>query len=52
VEAAPVAGALRFELLSRGKVEKGKRHRPRAEHEGRRKKREEPKSGARRKRRR
>ena len=27
VEAAPVAGALRFELLSSGKVEKGKRHR-------------------------
>lgn len=52
VEAAPVAGALRFELLSRGKIEKGKRHRPRVEHEGRRKKREEPKSGSRRKRRR
>jgi ribonuclease R len=31
VEAAPVAGALRFELLSEGKLELGKRRRPRAE---------------------
>ena len=31
VEAAPVAGALRFELLSSGKIDKGKRHRPRAD---------------------
>jgi ribonuclease R len=31
VEAAPVAGALRFELLSEGKLEIGKRHRPRSE---------------------
>ena len=48
VEAAPVAGALRFELLSSGKVEKGKRHQPRREHEGRRNrrdKRRKPKSG-------
>ena len=36
VEAAPVAGALRFELLSSGKVDKGKRHRPRTELDGRR----------------
>jgi ribonuclease R len=31
VEAAPVAGALRFELLSEGKLEIGKRRRPHAE---------------------
>jgi ribonuclease R len=55
VEAAPVAGALRFELLSRGKIEKGKRHRPAAEQEGRRFRRDrqrEPKSASRGKKRR
>jgi ribonuclease R len=53
VEAAPVAGALRFELLSKGKIEKGKRHRPRGEHEGRPKRAgPQPPSGPRRKRRR
>ena len=36
VEAAPVAGALRFELLSSGKVDTGgKRHRPREQHASR-----------------
>jgi ribonuclease R len=55
VEAAPVAGALRFELLSSGKIDKSKRHRPRAEHEGRRSRRDkkrEPKSASRGKKRR
>jgi ribonuclease R len=50
VEAAPVAGALRFELLSGGKIEKGKRDRPRAKHEGRhsrRDKKPEPKFASR-----
>jgi ribonuclease R len=37
VEAAPVAGALRFELLSSGKIEKRKRPHSGAEHEGYRK---------------
>ncbi len=55
VEAAPVAGALRFELLSSGKIDKSKRHRPRVEHEGRRSQRDkkrEPKSASRGKKRR
>ena len=55
VEAAPVAGALRFELLSSGKIDKSKRHRPRVEHEGRRSQRDkkrEPKSASRDKKRR
>jgi ribonuclease R len=54
VEAAPLAGALRFELLSSGKIDKGKRHRPRGEREGRRSgrgKQREPKAGPRRKKR-
>jgi ribonuclease R len=42
VEAAPVAGALRFALLSSGKIEKGKRPRPRGDHEGRRPLRDQP----------
>jgi ribonuclease R len=55
VEAAPVAGALRFELLSKGKVEAGKRRGPRADHESRPSKRggpQRPQPGSRRGRRR
>src|SRR5436190_1107818 len=40
VEAAPVAGALRFELLSSGKIDK--RQRARGDHEGRRSRRDKP----------
>ncbi len=55
VEAAPVAGALRFELLSSGKIEKGRRHPPRAGQEDRRSrsdKKRKPKSTSRGKKRR